>query len=110
MTNNNRQDTLMKQLLQIDDIGRGASFGSEVLPPVAKKHSNSCIITFTGNKRGWPANGKLFLNGSPSYERSLPCSTFKATYVHDSSYIPNIDFIPFYVTWRDGTGNNEVDS
>ena len=89
-------EKLSKPLLIVNQIGGMKSFGSEILPINAKKYQESCKIRiFTGEK--WPANGKV---SAITNVTSWKCLDFKATYLHDGSYIPNEDFIPLKIRWR----------
>ncbi|XP_065065166.1 FRAS1-related extracellular matrix protein 2-like isoform X2 [Rhopilema esculentum] len=90
-------ENLTKPLLIVNQIGGMKSFGSEILPINAKKYQTSCKISiFAGEK--WPANGKV---SAITNMTSWKCLDFKATYLHDGSYIPNEDFIPLKIRWRD---------
>ena len=81
-----------------------ASFGKDFLPSFIQKHIDLCSIEFSVSNTYWPASGKVLLKGSQGSEASK-CRTFNATYVHDGSYIPNVDYIPIVLTWRNITGS-----
>lgn len=89
----------------VNRIGGTVSLGEGVLPPFVKKFLNSCSVTVLTSH--WPLNGKVVLANSSTGKESL-CTGFKATYFHDGSYIPNIDYVPLALSWKDADGKFKV--
>lgn len=89
----------------VHQIGGKAMIGKEVLPPLVKTYHTSCSVAFQASNEGWPANGKFMMSSS---HVNSSCTDFNATYTHDGSYIPNVDYIPIILSWIDGTGKFKV--
>ena len=105
--NRPKEEKLSGEVIIVGRIEGEASFGKDILPSFIQKHIDMCNIEFSATNTNWPASGKVLLKGSQGEEASK-CRTFNATYVHDGSYIPNVDYIPFVLTWRNEAGRWKV--
>ena len=101
------EEELSLPLLTVDKIGGKASFSKDVLPPFVKRYLNKCEIQIGGPNMDWPANGVILMQERVKQGPSK-CNKFNATYVHDGSYIPNVDYIPFALSCKDKAGNIKV--
>ena len=89
-------------VITVNKIGGKVSFGRDILPSSMRKYQDSCTIQIVVSHGDWPAKGKVIKHSST---REKPrCSTLNATYRHDGSYIPNVDYIALVLAWKNESG------
>lgn len=100
--NRPQEEELADSAITVKKIGGKASFGKDILPPSTKKYLDACTIQVIALHRDWPANGKVIKYSNTG--GISKCSTLNATYSHDGSYIPNVDYIALVLAWKNESG------
>ena len=100
------EENLLIPVVTVNKIGGKASFGKDILPAFTARYPSACHIKIATSNGDWPASGKVLKYSSEG--KMSKCSTFNATYIHDGSYIPNVDYIPFAIAWKSKAGQIAV--